>query len=75
MSNTAALAILEPAATRVRDPLTGRSVWLAEMITDTLLDGDTLSFTLRAQPGHDSTALSRMEEALIRQIADTGFNG
>jgi ATP-binding protein involved in chromosome partitioning len=75
MSSNAALAILEPAATRVRDPLSGRSVWLAQMIDQPILDGDTLSFTLRAQPGHDSAALSRMEETLIRQIAETGFQG
>jgi len=75
MSNHAALAILEPAATRVRDPISGRSVWLADMIKDPSLDGDTLSFTLSAHPDHDAAALTRMEEALLRQIAAVGFDG
>ena len=75
MSTSAALAILEPAATRIRDPLTGRSIWLAQMIQSPSLEGDTLSFTLAAQPGHEEEALARIEQALIRQIAETGFQG
>ena len=75
MSNTAALAILEPAATRVRDPLSGRSIWLAQMIQSPNLEGDTLSFQLVGQPQHEAEALERMEQALIRQIAETGFEG
>ena len=75
MSADEALAILEPAATRVRDPLTGRSMWLAEMIQDPSLEGDTLAFILVAQEGHDATSLKRLEEALVRRIADNGFTG
>ena len=48
-----ALSILEPAATRVRDPRSGRSVWLAGLIKNARLhDDDTLRFTLETTPAH-----------------------
>ena len=75
MSNTDALAILEPAATRVRDPISGRSIWLAGMIDSPTLNGNALSFTLKAMEGHEPAALERIEQALIRQISQTGFQG
>ncbi|RME25782.1 MAG: ATP-binding protein [Deltaproteobacteria bacterium] len=75
MSAHEAEAILEPAATRVRDPLTGRSVWLAGMISDARVDDDVLSFTLRAQPAHGTDDLARIQEALLRNIQATGWAG
>ncbi len=74
-SSAEAEAILEPAATRVRDPHTGRSVWLAGLIRDARIDDDTLSFVLSAQPEHSSDDLGRMREALLRNIEGVGWKG
>ncbi len=75
MDEGQALAILEPAATRVRDPLSGRSLWLAGMIQGARLDGDTLRFTLAASPAHQAPDLQRMREALLRNIEGLGWKG
>ncbi len=75
MSGSEALALLEPAATRVRDPVTGRSVWLAKLIREASLDKDELSFVLAMQPGHSDADAERIEEALRRNLVDIGFGG
>jgi ATP-binding protein involved in chromosome partitioning len=62
--------LLEPAATRVRDPLTGRSVWLAGLVQDARVDGDTLRFTLACKPGHSADDRARMREAVVRNLAE-----
>lgn len=74
MSDPQALAILEPAATRVRDPRSGRSVWLAELVQDAALEGETLSFTLRGA-GHDDAELGRIKQSLERNLRGLGFAG
>jgi ATP-binding protein involved in chromosome partitioning len=62
---------LEPAATRVRDPLTGKSVWLSGLIQDARIDGDTLRFVLACKPGHSNDDRQRMREALLRNLAES----
>ena len=37
-----ALAIIEPAATRVRDPKTGRSIWMAKLIVEAKIVDNTI---------------------------------
>ncbi len=64
------LTLLEPAATRVRDPLTGRSVWLAGLVQDARIDGDVLRFTLACKPEHSAEDRGRMREAIVRNLAD-----
>ena len=68
-------AILEPAATRVRDPLSGRSVWVAGLIADSALDGDTLRLTLAFTPAHGPDDRARIREALLRNITGVGWQG
>jgi len=69
-------AILEPAATRVRDPRSGRSVWLAGLITDArLLDDDTLRFTLRSTREHSQADRDKMTANLERQLEAVGWKG
>lgn len=63
-------SFLEPAATRVRDPLTGRSVWLAGLVQDARIEGDTLRFTLACKPEHAAEDRLRMREALVRNVAE-----
>lgn len=63
-------SLLEPAATRVRDPLSGRSVWLAGMIQDARVDGETLRFTLQVKAGHSAEDRGRLRDALVRNLAE-----
>jgi ATP-binding protein involved in chromosome partitioning len=70
-----ASAILEPAATRVRDPLSGRSVWISQMIHDAKIDGEVLRFTLACSTDHSPEDRDRMRAALERQIAAIGWVG
>src|SRR5690606_1497744 len=46
MSQADPAALLQPAATRVRDPLSGRSVWLAGMIRNPRPKGEDLIYDL-----------------------------
>lgn len=75
MAETEAHAILEPAATRVRDPLSGRSVWVSQMIHDAQLDGDVLRFTLACREEHGPEDRDRMRSALERRIEAVGWRG
>jgi ATP-binding protein involved in chromosome partitioning len=70
-----AAAILEPAATRIRDPISGRSVWMAGLITDSTVDGDTLRFTLALRPQHSKEDEERLKATLLSQIQGLGFDG
>jgi ATP-binding protein involved in chromosome partitioning len=68
-------AIVEPAATRVRDPISGRSVWLAGLISNAAVDDDTLSFDLNLTPEHPEGDAQRLPEALRRNIESLGWRG
>ena len=70
-----AAAILEPAATRIRDPLTGRSIWMAGMIQDAIFEEDTLRFDLILQPQHTVEDGKRLQHTLVQQIEQLGFGG
>lgn len=70
-----ASAILEPAATRIRDPHSGRSVWMAGLIQNAELDGDALSFDLVLQSHHSDEDGVRIKEALTAGIGAIGFTG
>jgi ATP-binding protein involved in chromosome partitioning len=75
MSTQEARAILEPAATRVRDPVSGRSMWLAGMIVDPRLEDDALKFTLQFTTDHQPADRMRMQEAIRSNIKGQGFDG
>lgn len=70
-----ALSLLQPAATRVRDPLSGRSIWLAGLIQEPRIEGDTLRFVLAVKKEHSPDDRQRMKEALQRNLAENGWNG
>ena len=69
-----AYQFLEPAAARVRDPLTGKSVWLAGMIQDGRIDGDTLRFSLVCKKEHPQDDRSRIREAILRNLVGNGWD-
>ncbi|MEC7987224.1 MAG: Mrp/NBP35 family ATP-binding protein [Myxococcota bacterium] len=70
-----ALAIIEPAATRVRDPQTGRSIWMAKIIKEAILDGEALSVGLLFSKEHTPEEKTRVTQALTNQIRKIGWNG
>src|SRR5262245_10951125 len=70
-----AMTLLEPAATRVRDPLSGRSAWLAGMVQDGRIDGDVLRFTLQVKPEHAAEDRGRIREAILRNRGGRGWSG
>ena len=69
------LALLEPAATRVRDPLSGRSVWLAGLISEARIEGETLRFVLSVKKEHSVEDRQRLREALVRNLVERGWSG
>lgn len=67
--------LLQPAATRVRDPLTGRSLWLSGGIARARLDEDTLHVELAFAAEHGAADRASMAEALIANLRGLGFHG
>lgn len=70
-----AQAILEPAGTRVRDPRTGRSLWMAGILSDGNLTEDTLSVTMTFHPDHSEGQIKTMQQGLLSQIEAVGWKG
>ena len=67
-------AVLEPAATRVRDPRSGRSIWLAGLVTNAhFVNESTLRFTLSTTSQHTGTDREKMAANLRRQLARLGW--
>jgi ATP-binding protein involved in chromosome partitioning len=75
MNTPEAQAILEPAATRVRDPASGKSVWLAGLVQDARIAGDALELTLAFGTAHTADDQDRMTEALRRNLEGIGWKG
>lgn len=75
MSDVDPLALVQPAATRVRDPRTGKSVWLAGMVREARMDGEKLTFELWFTPDHTRDDRRSMEAALVGNIRAAGFAG
>jgi ATP-binding protein involved in chromosome partitioning len=67
--------LLEPAATQVRDPLTGRSIWLSGFVQDPRVDGDVLRFTLAVRKEHSAEDRQKMRESLVRKVVERGWEG
>ena len=68
-------SLLEPAATRVRDPLSGRSLWVAGMIQDARMDGETLKFVLTVKKEHSAEDRQRLRDAVVRNVVGAGWAG
>ncbi len=68
-------ALVEPAATRVRDPFSGRSVWLAKMVRNPRMEADTLCLELVFRPEHEERDRQGIEEALVQNLRGLGFSG
>ncbi|MEO0600406.1 MAG: Mrp/NBP35 family ATP-binding protein [Myxococcota bacterium] len=68
-------ALLQPAASRVRDPLSGRSVWLADMIQNPRPKGDDLIYDLHFQAEHSVDDRQRIAQAIEGNLRELGFSG
>jgi ATP-binding protein involved in chromosome partitioning len=68
-------SLLEPAATRVRDPLSGRSLWVAGMIQEARVDGETLKFVLTVKKEHSAEDRQRLRDAVVRNVVGAGWAG
>jgi len=64
---------IEPAATRVRDPRSGRSVWLAGMVTGGRYEDDALVFEVTFHPEHAEADRAGILEALEVNLRDLGW--
>lgn len=75
MSVEEASSYLEPAATQVRDPLTGRSVWLAGMVKDPVIDRGSLKYALQFEPKHTPQARREIQERIQAGLEALGWSG
>jgi ATP-binding protein involved in chromosome partitioning len=69
------ITLVEPAATRVRDPVSGRSMWLAQMIRHPVLRGENLHFDVVFQAEHSPEDRRAMMEAVEANLRGLGFEG
>jgi ATP-binding protein involved in chromosome partitioning len=75
MADVDPLPLLEPAATRVRDPVSGRSVWLAGLVQDARVEDGALRFNLVFQAAHDPAARDAIVGALAANLRELGWSG
>jgi ATP-binding protein involved in chromosome partitioning len=69
------IALMQPAATRVRDPLTGRSVWLAGMVRNPRRKGDDLVYDLWFEAAHAVADRQGIQAAIEQNLRGLGFAG
>jgi ATP-binding protein involved in chromosome partitioning len=68
--------LLQPAATRVRDPVSGRSVWLAGMVQEARERGDgDLQYELAFDAGHTPHDRKGIPAAIEENLRGLGFEG
>lgn len=67
--------LVEAAATRVRDPVTGRSVWLSKMVRDVTHDDGALGMVLAFQAEHTPDDQKGIEAALRANLGALGWTG
>jgi ATP-binding protein involved in chromosome partitioning len=75
MSVEDGILLLQPAATRVRDPLSGRSVWLAGIVQPAAIVDGALALRLRFKPEHAAADRVAIAEALIANLRGLGWAG
>jgi ATP-binding protein involved in chromosome partitioning len=76
MNDVDPLRLLQPAATRVRDPVTGRSMWLAGMVQEARVAADgALDFNVVFTPAHAEADRRAMVDALVANLRGLGLAG
>jgi ATP-binding protein involved in chromosome partitioning len=67
--------LLQPAATRVRDPVSGRSVWLAGMVRNVRTKGMDLVYDVHFLAEHGVTDRQAITAAIEENLRGLGFRG
>lgn len=67
--------LIEPAATRVRDPISGRSVWLSGLIKAHAVNPGGLSLTMAWDEDHEPADREAISDALRLNLKELGFEG
>ncbi|MBT3220585.1 MAG: Mrp/NBP35 family ATP-binding protein [Proteobacteria bacterium] len=75
MSEIDAKAIVEAAARQVRDSITGRSIWLAEMARLGEVEGDVLRFEVVFEEGHQPVQRQMVLEQMAMKLKENGWTG
>jgi ATP-binding protein involved in chromosome partitioning len=76
MSDVDPTQLLQPAATRVRDPLSGRSVWLAGMVRNGRKKGEgDLVYDLWFEADHGVDDRQSIQAAIEQNLRGLGFAG
>ena len=75
MSEVDPSKLIQPAASRVRDPLTGRSIWLAGMVKNVAYAGGALRLTVVFQPGHEVVHQRGIKAAIEQNLGGLGYHG
>ncbi|MCA9569152.1 MAG: Mrp/NBP35 family ATP-binding protein, partial [Myxococcales bacterium] len=69
------LKLVEPAATRVRDPVSGRSVWLAKIIRESKVTPGGLQLSVVWDSDHTAEDRASIEAALRANLKGAGYDG
>lgn len=75
MAESDPLKVLQPASSRVRDPVSGRSAWLAGMVRNARIEGEELSFDLVFTSGHSRDDRRAIEAAIVANLKSVGWTG
>ena len=75
MTEVDPLSLLQPAATRVRDPVSGKSLWLAGMVREGRIEDGALTFELWFTPKHDRMDRKGLEQSMVANVRAGGFKG
>jgi len=76
MSDDELTKLLQPAATQVRDPLSGRSAWLAGMVQNVRRKGESdLVYDLHFEAGHTVEQRQQLQAAIEEKLRGFGFEG
>jgi GTP 3',8-cyclase len=75
MSDLDPTALVQPAATRVRDPISGRSVWLAGMVQNVRMKGEDLVMDLHFVADHSVSERQSIQAAVETNLRGLGFAG
>ena len=69
------LTLVQPAASRVRDPVSGRSIWLAGVVRNPHLADDVLRLELVLTPEHTDYHVRGFQAALGHNLKGLGWDG
>jgi hypothetical protein len=67
--------LLQPAATRVRDPVSGRSVWLAGMVQNVRTKGMDIVYDVHFLAEHGVGDRQAITSAIEENLRGLGFRG